>query len=376
MQTFDSDRAFIQRVTAASIHLAVLAAWVTLCARFVLPFFFPVIWGAIIATAVWPLFARAFPTRPKLGAAVFLGLTLALVLVPAWILFESAASSLVELGRRLSHGDLKLPAADPRIADLPIVGERLFSAWTRAVETPSALVERLLPQVRPVGHWLMASAGHLLSALLQSLVALILAAVFLASADTCTRALGRIAAKLLSERGEQFTSLAGATVRSVAQGVIGIAIFQSLLAGAGLFLAEVPGAALWSALVLALAVMQLPPLLVLGPAAVYVFSTNSTASAVTFLIWSLVVSASDGVLKPLVLGRGVGVPTLVILMGAIGGMVSDGIIGLFVGAVVLAVGYKLGAAWLGEPEQAVPAALDVLAPGASPPIQPAGPSAR
>jgi predicted PurR-regulated permease PerM len=145
-------------------------------------------------------------------------------------------------------------------------------------------------------------------------------------------------------------------VRSVAQGVIGIALLQALLAAMGLFLAGVPAAGLWSGLVLMLAVMQLPPLLVLGPVAVYVFTARSTPTAVAFLIWSLAVSASDGFLKPLLLGRGVGVPTLVILIGAIGGMITDGIVGLFVGAVVLAVGYKLSAAWASGDEGAEDAA--------------------
>jgi predicted PurR-regulated permease PerM len=190
----------------------------------------------------------------------------------------------------------------------------------------------------------MESMGDLLGALVQSLVASIVAAIFLANADTCTRAVARVIEKLLPERGEQFTTLAGATVRSVAQGVIGIAVLQSLLAAVGLVFADVPAAGVWAVLVLVLAVMQLPPLLVLGPAAVYVFSTHSTTTFVAFLLWSTLVSVSDGFLKPFVLGRGVGVPTLVILMGAIGGMISDGIVGLFVGSVVLTVGYKVAAA--------------------------------
>jgi predicted PurR-regulated permease PerM len=355
MHQSDQDRAFVRRVISASVHLAILTAWVTLCGRFVLPFFFPVLWGAIIATAVWPLFTIGFRGRPKLGAAVFLLLALALLLVPAWLAIESIANQTIEFGRRLAHGDLALPPPNPRVAEWPVVGERVFNAWQRAFETPSALVERLLPQVRPAGQWLMQSMGHLLGALVQSLFAVILAAVFLANADACKRGVTRVVEKLLPERGEHFTNLAGATVRSVAQGVIGIAIVQSLAAGLGLVLAGVPGAGVWSALVLALAVMQLPPLLVLGPAAIYVFNNQSTVVSIIFLLWSLLVSASDGLLKPFVLGRGVGVPTLVILMGAIGGMISDGIIGLFVGSVVLAVGYQIAAAWTrnGDPVEPV-----------------------
>jgi predicted PurR-regulated permease PerM len=137
-------------------------------------------------------------------------------------------------------------------------------------------------------------------------------------------------------------------VRSVAQGVVGIAVIQALLAGMGLLAIGMPAAGLWALLVLILAVVQLPPLLVLGPIIVYVFSYADTLPAIIFTVWSLLVSASDGILKPMLLGRGVAVPMLVILIGAIGGMLLSGIIGLFVGAVILALGYKLFIAWLHE----------------------------
>ena len=352
MQPSEQDRAFVRRVVIASIHVAVLTAWVALCARFVWPFFFPVLWGAILAAAFYPLFNRGFRTRPKLGAAVFIGLALTVVLVPSWLAAKALAGTVVGLGQRLANGDLALPPPDPRVAQWPVVGERLFDLWKQVFETPSALIERLVPQVRPVGRWLMQSAGYVLHGLIQTLFAAIVAAVFLANAEPCTRVLTQLVEKILPQRGEQFTSLAGATVRSVAQGVIGIALVQSLLAALGLFVAHVPAAALWSVLILILAVMQLPPLLVLGPAAIYVFSTQSTTISVAFLVWAILVSASDGILKPLVLGRGVGVPTLVILMGAIGGMISDGIVGLFVGSVVLTVGYKLVAATMDGKEPA------------------------
>jgi predicted PurR-regulated permease PerM len=351
MKLSEEDRLFIRRSTAAAIQLAVLAAWVALSARFIAPFFFPVIWGGVLATALWPLVRRTAPNRPKLGAIGFAVLALALILVPSWLLFEAVVTSIVDAGRRLAHGDVKLPPPNPRLLDWPVLGKRLYDAWGHAVDTPAATIEQFVPQLRAAGRWLMQSAGHVMSGILQSALAVILAALFLANATACQRGLTLFAEKLLPGRGTHMIELSGATVRSVAQGVIGIAVLQALLAALGLFLAGVPAAGLWSGLVLMLAVMQLPPLLVLGPVAAYVFMADSTSTAVAFLIWSLIVSASDGFLKPLVLGRGVGVPTLVILIGAIGGMITDGIVGLFVGAVVLAVGYKLSAAWVGDDDE-------------------------
>ena len=160
-----------------------------------------------------------------------------------------------------------------------------------------------------------------------------------------------LARRLMGNRGEEFTMLASKTVRSVAQGVLGVALIQSLLAGVGLLAAGVPGAGLWALIVLLLAIVQLPPILILAPIILYVFSVSSTTVAVIFMIWSILVSMSDAFLKPLLLGRGVEVPMLIILIGAIGGMIHSGIIGLFVGAVVLALGYELFRAWLEEGKQ-------------------------
>jgi len=145
--------------------------------------------------------------------------------------------------------------------------------------------------------------------------------------------------------------LASATIRSVAQGVLGVALIQSILAGIGLLLIGVPYAGVWAGLVLLLAIVQLPPILILGPIVVYVFSVAETVPAVVFMIWSMLVSSSDAFLKPLFLGRGMDIPMLVILLGAIGGMILSGIIGLFVGAVVLAVGYTLFTVWLEQEQQ-------------------------
>lgn len=374
MNRSDEDRPYLRRATAAAIQLAVLSAWVVLCARFIAPFFFLVIWGAVLATAVWPLVKRIAPGKPKLGATVFVLVALTLILLPSWILLEAVVTTIVNTGHQIAHGDFKLPPPNERVLTWPLIGQRVFDTWTRVVETPSSVVEQIIPQLRAAGRWLMESAGHLLSGILQSAAAVALAGLFLANAAACEKGLVLVAEKLLPTRGSHFIDLAGATVRSVAQGVIGIACLQALFAAIGLFLVGVPAAGLWSALVLMLAVMQLPPLIVLGPIAAYVFTNHSTGSAVAFAIWALLVSASDGFLKPFVLGRGVGVPTLVILIGAIGGMITDGIVGLFVGAVVLAVGYKLAAAWVTDDDSDNPtlaaqeanAALPVLETVASP----------
>jgi predicted PurR-regulated permease PerM len=183
-------------------------------------------------------------------------------------------------------------------------------------------------------------------------VSIIIAGAFLVYGRSGSDAVAKVTGRVLGARvGREFVELASATIRSVAQGVLGVALIQSILAGIGLMLIGVPYAGVWAALVLLLAIVQLPPILVLGPIIVYVFSFAETVPAVIFMIWSLIVSVSDGFLKPLFLGRGMDIPMLVILLGAIGGMILSGIIGLFVGAVVLAVGYSLFMAWVDQDHQ-------------------------
>jgi predicted PurR-regulated permease PerM len=148
------------------------------------------------------------------------------------------------------------------------------------------------------------------------------------------------------EHGSLLADLAEATVRSVTRGILGVALIQALLSGVGLLVAGVPGAGIWAVLCLLLAVMQLPILLVLLPIAIYVFSYASTVGAVAFLVWSIAVGVSDTFLKPMLLGRGIDVPMLIIFVGAIGGFITTGIIGLFLGSIVLAVSYKLFLVWL------------------------------
>ena len=160
-----------------------------------------------------------------------------------------------------------------------------------------------------------------------------------------------MARRLAGDTGPAMVDMAIGTIRSVVKGVVLVAAIQGLLAAVGLVVAGVPGVGLWALLVMMLGVMQLPPILILGPIAVWVFANNdSTVIAVIFAVWSLFVSVSDGLFKPLLLGRGVPVPMLVILIGAIGGMLRSGLIGLFIGPVVLAIFHKLFMAWVHEAE--------------------------
>ncbi|MEI9947494.1 MAG: AI-2E family transporter [Pseudomonadota bacterium] len=368
MESRESQDFFLSRVTSGTIRVVLLGGWIAWCLQIVLPFLVPILWGAIIATAMYPLTRRVSLRRPALGALIFGAVALAVIVVPTYLFFDSVGSFVVRVGRQLAQGQLKLPPPRPEVADWPLVGKRIYGAWTATVNAPASFFEGHLPQLREVGRWLAQSLGGLTLGILQSLFAVAVAVAFLMKAEACLRALLPVAERLAPRRGQHLVDLASSTVRAVAKGVLGVAAIQAVLAWVGMAVAGIPAPGAWALLVLICAVAQLPTLIVLGPMIVYVFASSSANVAIPFMVWSFFVGVIDNVLKPILLGRGAAVPTLVIVIGAIGGMISSGIIGLFVGAVVLAVGYELFAAWVKgsegevEPMAAVAARLEGGAP--------------
>ncbi|MEE9183231.1 MAG: AI-2E family transporter [Acidimicrobiia bacterium] len=345
------DVQFVRRAVEAAIRIGTLALLTLWAYKIVQPFISPVLWGVIIAIAVLPAYrglTARLGGRRKLTAALLTVLALALLLVPAVKFFGDAIDGTRSLAAQLDAGTLTIPPPPAKVATWPLVGDRLNDAWSLASSNLDSAIERYQPQLKAIGAWLLSAGGGLGIGVLQFVISIIIAGVFLATGEAGGNAARRIATRFAGEQGAEFAEMAEKTIRSVALGVLGVAVIQSALSLLGMIVVGVPAAGLWALIVLIIAVIQLPPILLLGPVAVYVFSTASTVPAVLFLIWAILVSASDAFLKPLLLGRGVNVPTLVILVGAIGGMMLSGIIGLFVGAVVLALGYQLFMAWLAD----------------------------
>jgi len=212
-----------------------------------------------------------------------------------------------------------------------------------------ALLKHLQPQIKAVLGFLLGLVGGGVKAVFVFIVSVVVAAFFLATSQRSQAAVARVINRFSGERGPEIKDLATATIRAVMLGIVGVAVIQSIMAVLGMLVAGVPMAGLWAVLVLVCAVCQLPIILVLGPVAAWLFfARDNTALAVGFLVWSVVVSFMDNILKPLFMGRGVDIPMLVIFVGALGGMILSGILGLFIGAVVVAISYKLFMAWVEE----------------------------
>jgi predicted PurR-regulated permease PerM len=329
----------------------VLVAW---CLQIVAPFVGIVLWALIIAIAADGLcdaVAGWLGNRRTLAAALIVAIALLILLVPAALLSDTLITGAHRFSAQVESEGFHVPTPPERIAEWPLVGPRLYAGWKLASDNLAEALGRVAPQLAAVSSWLLRAAGAAGVGLLQLLASLILAGFFLAHSEGRQAGLGRVASRLAGPRGSQFADLAYATVRSVVQGIVGVAVIQALLAGAGLAAAGVPAPGLWALLVLVAAIVQLPVALVLIIPVVIVFSRDSTTVAFAFLAWCAFVALIDNVLKPLMFSRGAKVPTLVIFLGAIGGMLSMGIIGLFLGAVVLSLGYEMLVAWLTEPEE-------------------------
>jgi len=328
------------------VLIFLILAW---CLQILTPFISLIAWGAIIAVAIYSPFLKLVQKlggRKKLAVTLIAVAGIAVILIPVISLSTSMVEGAVTLGSEVSSGKVTIPAPNESVREWPVIGEKTHKIWLQASVNLSAFLEQYPAQLSAIGKRLLSAAAGVGAGLLQFVISTLIAAVFLLNAEGAGKALHNLAIRLSGQHGGELLDMSASTIRSVAVGVIGIAFIQSMLGGIGMMFAGVPAAGLWAILILVLAIAQLPPLLVLGPVAFYVFSAESNTVGVVFLIWALLVSFSDMALKPLLLGRGVDVPMMVILLGAIGGMITSGIVGLFIGAVILALGYKLFRVWI------------------------------
>lgn len=315
------------------------------------PFIILLIWGIIIAVASYPLFinlSEKLGNRRKLATLLLTIAGLSIILVPSILLGGSGASGYSQLVESYREGSLTIPEPTQDVAAWPVIGEKLFEAWNLAAHNLREFINAYGDELRNYASWLLETLTGLGLSIIQFMVSIIIAGVLLAYAEEGNVTVRKFAKRLVGDDFEAFIKLTSGTIRSVVQGILGIAIIQAIATAILLFISGIPFAGLWTVVVLILAILQLPPFLILGPIVVYAFSVMNTTPAVIFTVFALFISMSDSLLKPIFLGRGVDVPMLVVLLGAIGGMIAFGILGLFVGAVVLALSYKLMMAWVNK----------------------------
>jgi len=341
---------FTQNTIEAAIRLGLLLLLAAWCFRIIYPFIEPVMWGVIIAVATYPLFMKlksAMGGRNKLAAVIFTLVLLAILITPAMMVSDSIIQTSQVITEKYEQGQLQVPPPKASVKEWPLVGDKLYAFWSQASTNLQGTIEQYEPQLKAAGEKIITVAAGAGGDILQFVISIIIAGILVANAPGAYNVTLKTFSRLTdNKQGAMFTHLSRDTIRSIAQGVIGIAIIQALLSALGMYAMDVPAWGLWTLMILVLAIAQLPPLLVLGFVIAYVWSVAETTPAVIFTVYALIVSGSDSFLKPLLLGRGLKTPMLVILLGAIGGMLMSGIIGLFIGAVILALGYELFMEWL------------------------------
>jgi predicted PurR-regulated permease PerM len=344
---------FTKDLTDVLIRIGVIAVLVVWTSQIIDPFLSLLLWSLILAVTLYPLhqrLAKRLGNRQGRAATALVLAGMLVIGIPTALLGSSFASYIHELHTTLSSETVAVEPPAPSVAEWPLIGEQVYALWNSASQDLPAFLERMQPQLKNLTEWLLLQAASTAGAVALFLFALIVAGVMMAYGESGSRAIRRVLDRVAGpDHGAKIHSLATATTRSVATGVLGVAFIQAILLGIGFIWAGVPGAGVLAVIVLLLAIMQLPAAIVFIPVIAYIWSTgDSTLSNGFFTVYLTVAGLSDNFLKPLLLGRGVDAPMPVILIGAIGGMVAAGIIGLFIGAVVLAIAYQLFMAWVDD----------------------------
>jgi len=363
MKPFTSDPDVERRARAnlwdTIIRVSLIGGLAFLCFQVLSPFLKLIVWAIILAVTIYPLhrwIARRLGGRQGLTSTILVILGVLLVVTPTWLLVNSFADSIHSFVGAVQHNTVQIPTPREGVKNWPIVGNRIYDAWSRARTDLPGLVQSMQPKIGDLARYaisIVASAGKTMLLFLGSFL---VASIIMAYGDSASRSGRAIFHRLAgSVRGEALAKLSIATIRAVALGVIGVAAIQALLIGLALLLAGIPVAGVVAIVALVLGIAQVPALVVTLPVIIYIWASGdySHAAAITHTIILLLTGMTDNVLKPLMLGRGVDVPMPVILLGALGGMATGGILGMFVGATALALGYEIFMKWVAlDPESA------------------------
>ncbi len=344
-----------QTILATTIDLIVkvgmLALLIFFCLNIISPFVNILLWAIIIAIIVFPLYERLgryFGKRKKMASLLITIVALAILLIPSYWLLASLVDGLAQLGADIQDGSFEIPPPSQQVREWPFIGNWLYTNWLAASKNLGEVVREYLPEITTISEKLLGALAGTGLGILQFALSTVIAGVLLTYSDDAARSGKKFFTRLAGDRGEEFAEVAERTVRGVATGVIGVAVIQATLIGVALLIVNIPLAGVWIIIALILAIAQVPVMFVTIPVIIWLFAFKEPLPAVIWSIYLLVVGALDNVLKPILMGRGASVPMLVIFLGAIGGFIVYGFLGLFLGAIILSLGYKLYLTWLND----------------------------
>ena len=334
--------------------LALLLYWSFLLVK---PFITIIIWSVILVDLLYPSFSwliRRLHLHRALAALLVTAFCLAILLGPVAWLGLSLVGTLRALAERLTSGDITVPPPPDTVRHWPVIGEGLYDSWISASTNLKAALAQIKPQLRPIGSYLLGFAGTAGFGMIKFVIAIVISGFLLLQGPTLADGVRSLFRRVAERRGDEFVDLIGATIRNLARGVIGVSLAQALLAGLGFIAAGIPAAGLFSFLILILGIVQIDAGIVALPLVVYSWIKLDTTTALLFTIYMVPVTLLNNVLRPFVMARGLKTPMAVILIGVTGGILAHGVIGLFVGPIVLAIAWELLRAWtlrIGEPQK-------------------------
>ena len=348
----DLEHRLSRRLLDVFIRAGLVFVLAALCYRIFSPFISLMAWALILAVTLYPAhqkLARSMGGKQGLAATLLVLGGIVLIGVPTAVLMASLGDSVHGFVASVRGNTLKIPAPSPGVAEWPVVGDKIHALWLQAHTNLPAFVQSRQPQIGDLAKKALEVVASIASAMLLFLFSFIVAGIIMAFGQAGARSARSIFARIAGiQRGEEFAKLSTETVRAVALGVLGVAFIQAIVVGLVLLIARVPFAGVLALIVLVLGIAQIPALLITLPAIAYIWASGDygTAAAVIYTVLLFVAGMLDNVLKPLLLGRGVDAPMPVILLGALGGLASAGILGMFVGAVLLALGYQIFMWWV------------------------------
>jgi predicted PurR-regulated permease PerM len=339
-----------EKIADTLIRLGVLFLLIGWCYDILKPFVLIIVWAIVIAIALSPVYestVRLFRGK-KILATVFLALLLLSILViPSILVSQSLYEEINNFSTSYQAGGHLIPPPGESTKDWPTITKPILEIWSSASEDVSKVLFKYSDQLKVVGEWLLLALAGIGKGILQFIVSIIIAMGLLLYSESLTKVSKNIFIKLIGSNGEHYALVTVATIRNVVKGFLGVALIQSLMVGAGFFMAGVPFAGIFTVICLILAIIQVGIGPIAIPVVIYMFSVTDTTTATLLAIWIGITLISDNILKPIFLGRGnPPAPMLVIFLGAIGGFIYNGFIGLFLGAVILTLGYKFFLSWI------------------------------
>ncbi len=349
-----------EQVIQIAIRLALLAGLIYWSFVLLSPFIPILLWSVVLAVALYPAYdwlAVHLGNRPRIAALLVTLAVLAVFLGPAAWLGIGLVEGVRNITDQLTSGSLTIPTPPDSVKNWPVIGATLHEYWQMASVNLESVFRELAPYLKPLAVPVLAIAGSAGTGTLMFLAAVVISGFLFPYGPTMAAASGRALTRIVADRSESFLALAGATIRTVLQGVIGVAVIQALLAGFVLKIAGVPNASVLAFVIMVLGIIQIGSLPILLPVVIWVWMVKDVGPAVLITIFLALVGISDNALKPVFMGRGLSTPVMVIFIGVIGGTLAHGIVGLFIGPIILAVAWELMMAWIGRDDATtIPAA--------------------